>query len=148
MDRTVALLLTLLVGLIVAAQPPANSQLARHVGDLGAAFTSLVISAAIVGVLLVIAGDPGRLTGNLGSIRPEHVIGGIAGAAIVLVSLITVRQLGAGGVTAALVATQLTGSLVLDRLGVLGLAGSPITAPRIAGVVLLLGGTLLITSSA
>lgn len=148
MDRTLALLLTLLVGLVVAAQPPANSQLARHVGDLGAAFTSLVVSAAIVGVLLVVAGDPGRLTGNLSSIRPEHVIGGVSGAAVVLVSLIAVRSLGAGGVTAALVATQLTGAIALDRLGVLGLTGSPITPTRIAGVVLLLGGTVLVTSSA
>lgn len=147
MDRTVALVLTLLVGLLIAAQPPANGQLAGHVGDLGAAFTSLLISAAIVGVLLVVAGEPGRLTGGLGEIRPEHLIGAAAGAAVVLVSLIAVRSLGAGGVTAALVATQLIGSMILDRMGAFDLDGNPITAQRLAGAVLLLGGTALVTTS-
>lgn len=147
MDRTAAVIATLLVGLLVAAQPPANGELARHVGALGAAFTSLVISTVVVGVLLVLAGEQGRLAGGLSAIRPEHVLGGLAGAAVVLVSLIAVRSLGAGGVTAALVATQITGAIVLDRLGVLGLDGSPITLPRVAGVVLLLGGTALVTAS-
>jgi transporter family-2 protein len=147
MDRTTALIASLIVGLLVAAQPPANAELGKHVGDLGAAFVSLVISLVIVGVLLLAVGDVGRLTSGLGHIRPEHALGGLAGAAVVLVSLVAVRSLGAGGVTAALVATQLIGSVVLDRLGVLGLEGSPITLPRVAGVALLIGGTVLVTSS-
>ena len=52
MDRGPALAVTLVVGALVAFQPPANAQLARLVGDLGAAFTSLLFSTAIVGVLL------------------------------------------------------------------------------------------------
>src|SRR3954471_19900327 len=106
MDRLAALVATLAVGALVAFQPPANALLARHVADIGAAFTSLVISTVITGVLLLAVGDVGHLRG-LEHFRPEYALGGIAGAAIVLVSLITVRQLGAGGVVAALVATQL-----------------------------------------
>jgi transporter family-2 protein len=147
MDRTTALTASLLVGLLVAAQPPANAELGKHVGDLGAAFVSLAISLLIVSVLLLMAGDVGRLTSGLAHIRPEHALGGLAGAAVVLVSLIAVRSLGAGGVAAALVATQLIGAVILDRLGVLGLDGSPITLQRVAGVVLLLGGTVLVTSA-
>ncbi len=147
MDRTTAIVLTGLVGLLVAAQAPANGQLGKEVGDLGAAFVSLAIALVIVAVLLVTVGDVGRFTGGLGRIRPEHVLGGVGGAAVVLVSLIAVRSLGAGGVTAALVATQLVGSIVLDRLGVLGLDGSPITLQRVMGVTLLLGGMVLVTTS-
>jgi transporter family-2 protein len=145
MDRALALFLTLLVGGMVAFQPPANALLARHVGDLGAAFTSLLLSTLIVGVLLVAAGEVSQLRGLTG-FRPEHALGAIAGAAIVLVSLVTVRSLGALGVTAALVVMQLTVSAVIDRFGILGLDETPLSPARVAGVVLLIAGTLLVTS--
>lgn len=145
MDRAIALVATLFVGGLVAFQPPANALLARHVGDLGAAFTSLLLSTAIVGVLLVIAGDVGHLRG-LDGFRIEHALGGIGGAAIVLVSLIAVRTLGALGVAAALVATQLAVSAVLDRAAVLGLDGTPLSTARITGIALLVVGTLLVVS--
>ena len=66
MDRGVAIGLTLLVGGLVAFQPPVNERLSRHVGDLGAAFTSLTISWLIVAVLLVAAGEVGSLRGISG----------------------------------------------------------------------------------
>lgn len=125
MDRVTAVVLTLLIGGLVAFQAPANALLARIVSDLGAAFVSLALSTSIVGVLLVAVGDLGEL-GGISGFKPEHLLGGISGAAIVAVSLITVRSLGAGGVTAALVAMQLIVSAILDRFGVLGLHRSPL----------------------
>lgn len=145
MDRATALVITLLVGALVAFQPPANALLARIVGDLGAAFVSLAFSTVIVGVLLVTVGDPDQLRG-LSGFKAEHLIGGIAGAAIVVVSLVTVRSLGAGGVTAALVASQLIVSAILDRLGVLGLDKTGLGWQGWIAVVLLLAGTLLMTT--
>ncbi len=145
MDRLAALIGTLAVGALVAAQPPANAALARHVGDLGAAFLSLFISTAIVGVLLVAFGDPGRLSG-ISAFRPEHAIGGIAGAAIVAVSLVTVRTLGAGGLTALLVAGQLVVAVVLDRFGVLGLPQVSLDWSRGLGLGLIIAGAVLVTS--
>lgn len=145
MDRNLALVATLAVGALVAFQPPANALLAREVGDLGAALTSLLVSVAIVGVLLVVVGDPREL-GGLRDLRPVHLLGGLAGAAIVLVSLITVRSLGAGGVTAALVATQLAVSALSDRFGWVGLEPSPLTPAKLLGIGLLLAGTWLVTT--
>jgi bacterial/archaeal transporter family-2 protein len=145
MDRLLAVTLTLCVGGLVAFQPPANALLARHVGDLGAAFASLVISTAIVGSLLVTVGDPGDL-GRLPKPRLEYVIGGIAGAAIVYVTIVTVKSLGAGGVAAALVCAQLVVAALIDRLGWLGLDETPLNAHRLAGMALLIAGTLLLTT--
>lgn len=145
MERLLALAATLAVGALVAFQPPVNAMLARHVGDLGAAFTSLLVSTLIVGVLLVAAGDVGELSG-LSEYRPVHLIAGVAGAAIVLVSLITVRTLGAGGVAAALVGTQLIASALLDRAGAFDLDQAPVTSSRVLGIVLLIAGTLMVTS--
>jgi bacterial/archaeal transporter family-2 protein len=140
-----ALLATFAAGALVAAQPPANNQLSKHVGSIGAAFTSALTSAALLGALVVAGGHAGEL-GGLRHIRPEHALGGLAGAAIVLVSLVAVRTLGAGGVVAAAVAGQLTIAAVLDRLGVLGLDRTDITPLRLVGMGLMIAGTLALTS--
>lgn len=144
MDRLAALISTLVAGGLVALQPPANSSLAAHVGDLGAALVSLLISTAIVAVLLVTVGDAGRLSG-IGGFRPEHLLGGISGAAVVTISLITVRSLGVGGVIAALVAAQLIVSLIIDRLGLFGLHELALSWSRLLGAALVIAGTILVT---
>jgi bacterial/archaeal transporter family-2 protein len=145
MSRALALVATLITGGLVAAQPPANELLSRHVSVLGAAFVSLALSTLIVGVLLVFAGDPSALSG-LQHFRPVHALGALGGAAIVTVTIVAVRHLGAGGVTAALVTVQLTVSVVLDRLGLLGLEGHAISLPRVAGIGLLFLGTWLVVA--
>jgi transporter family-2 protein len=144
MERALAIIATLAAGALVAFQPPANAQMAKFVGNLGATFVSLLISLAIIAVLLVVFGSPSDL-GNIGQLKPEHLLGGIAGAAIVGVSLVTVGPLGAGGVVAVTVCTQLIVSAYLDRAGVLGLAGEAITLTQLTGFVLLIAGTLLVT---
>jgi transporter family-2 protein len=144
MDRAVALILALAAGGLVAFQPPANAQLGHHVGDYGATFVSLLISFVIVTVLLFVTGQQGRLSG-LSGFRPEYALGGIAGASIVAISLITVRPLGAGGVTAALVAGQLVVSVVIDKLGILGLREVQLGWERVLGVALVIAGALLVT---
>ena len=144
MSRTTALICTLVAGGVVALQPPANAALANHVGDIGAAFLSAVITVTIVGLLLVTIGHPGRLSG-LGPFKPLYALGGIGGATVVIVSLIAVRPLGAGGVTALLVTAQLFVSLVADRFGWLGLHQVGIGPARVLGLALVIGGTVLIT---
>ena len=145
MDRGVAILLTLIAGALVALQPPANASLAKHVGNLEATLVSLLISVTIISLLLAFSGGFSGLSG-ITQFRPEHVLGGIAGAAIVFVSIVTVKPLGAGGVAAATVATQLIGSALLDRFGVLDLERVGLSATRMTGIALLVVGTVLVTS--
>jgi transporter family-2 protein len=144
--RPVAVICTLAAGLLVGLQPAANASLAKHVGDLGAAFVSLVIATAIIGVLLVAAGRPGQLTG-VTSIKPEHLIGALGGAAVVSLGLIAVKPLGAGSVIALLVAGQVVTSIAADRLGWFGVHHIGLSAGRLAGVALVIAGTLLVTRS-
>jgi len=73
-----------------------------------------------------------------------YLLGGVLGAVYVTTALVAVRSLGAGGVTAATIAGQLTLSLVIDQLGILGVDKQPITWERVLGVLLLALGTLLI----
>lgn len=143
MERALAVLATAAVGALIAFQPPVNSQLAKHTSVLGAAFVSTAISAVVMGLILAAAGGYGELR-NLASTPVGYMTGGLLGAALVSVSLVTVRTLGAGGVVAATVSAQLIVSALLDRLGVLGLERIGLTPMRIAGFVLLLAGTGLV----
>jgi transporter family-2 protein len=63
----------------------------------------------------------------------------------VTIGLIAVRPLGAGGVIALLVAGQLLIAVLADRFGWFGLHVVGLGAGRIAGLVLVIAGTLLIT---
>lgn len=146
MDKVLAVLATLAVGGLIAFQPPVNSQLAKHTSILGAAFISTAISAIVMGALFLVAGKAGEL-GRLGDVPLGYLVGGLLGAALVTVTLVTVRTLGAGGVVAATVSSQLIVSALLDRAGVLGLERVGLSPLRLAGFALLLAGTAFVTAS-
>ena len=99
--------------------------------------------AYTLAALVVLSGRASGLSSTF-DVRWYYLLGGILGAAYVFAALSTVGSIGAGGVAAATITGQLTMSVVIDRLGILGLEQTPITAPRVIGVVLLLAGTYLI----
>ena len=145
MSKELAVLVTVAAGGLVAAQPPVNNIVSKKVGTLGAVSVNFLVGTAIVLVVTFLFADGFK---NVEGVETPAwyywVFGGLAGVAIVLTSLVTVRHLGAGGVTAAVIAGQLTLSIVLDRLGVLGLDERAITAPKLLGVALLAAGTVLV----
>jgi bacterial/archaeal transporter family-2 protein len=143
-SKELAVLATVAAGGIVAAQAPVNNVLSHRVGTFGAVSVNFLVGTVLVLVVTF---------AFAGGIRAEEVespawyywvFGGLAGVAIVLTTLITVRELGAGGVTAATIAGQLTLSVVLDRLGVLGLDERAITWDKLLGIALLAAGTVLV----
>ena len=144
MDRGLAVLVAATVGGLVAAQAPLNSELARTVGGLQAASIALALSFACVAALTALTGGLGGL-GRAGD-APWHVVvgGGVIGGLYVASIVWTVRALGAGGLTAATVGGQLAVAVMIDHFGWLGVARSPVTAAKLAGVGLLALGTWLV----
>jgi bacterial/archaeal transporter family-2 protein len=143
-DKTlVAALATIAVGGLIALQAPINSGLGRATGTLPAAAISFTVGTTLLITIVLVSGQAYKVSG-IADLRPYYLIGGMLGAAYVTTVLLTVRTLGAGGVTAATVSGQLTTSVIIDRLGILGLEKTPITAGRIAGILLLFAGTLLV----
>ena len=144
MSKELAVLATVAAGGMVAAQPPINNVLSHKVGSLGAASVNFLVGTLLI--LVLTFAFEGGLKGSEGVASPAWyywVFGGVAGVAIVLTTLITVRELGAGGVTAAVIAGQLTLSVVLDRLGALGLEERAITWDKVLGIALLAAGPVL-----
>jgi bacterial/archaeal transporter family-2 protein len=142
-DRGAAVVLTAAVGGLIALQAPINSVLGKAVGTWQAATVSFAIGTAALVVIAMIAGGFGQL-GEARHLSWYYLTGGLLGAAYVTSVLVTVRTLGAGGVTAATIAGQLTAAVVVDQLGILGVAKHPFTAARAAGIVLLGLGTYLV----
>jgi bacterial/archaeal transporter family-2 protein len=146
MDRGVAVILTALVGGLVALQAPINSGLGRHTGSLPAAFVSFGLGTLILLVIVIASGDTDGLRSTF-DVSWYYLVGGVLGAAYVTVALLSVRTIGAGGVAAATITGQLTTAVVIDRLGILGLERVPLSTTRIAGIALLLAGTFLVVRS-
>ena len=144
MDRGAAVFLTAAVGGLIALQAPINSLLGRAVGTWQAAVVSFAIGTLLLAGIVTLAGGGWGGLGELRGLPWYYLVGGVLGAAYVTTVLVTVRSLGAGGVTAATITGQLTMSLVVDQLGVLGLGRQPITFERVLGVALLAAGTYLI----
>ena len=144
MSRGLAVLLAVAAGGFVGMQAPINARLGRQIGSLQAATVSFLVGTA---ALLLIAGIS---SGGLGGIAHAPrapwwaLIGGLLGAFFVVVALLTVRTLGASGLTAIVVAGQLAVAVAIDRFGLFGIAKQHIAAPRAIGLVLLLVGVVLV----
>jgi bacterial/archaeal transporter family-2 protein len=143
-DRGVAVVLTASAGGLIALQAPINSTLGRSVGTFQAAFLSFVVGTI---ALAIVAGLARGGLGQLGEVRGlswYYLIGGLLGAVYVSTVLVTVRHLGAGGVTAATIAGQLTLSVIVDHFGWLGVDRQAISPARVAGILLLVAGVALV----
>jgi len=144
MSRVAAVLLAGGAGALVGMQAPINARLGRGVGSLQAATLSFVVGTVALLLITTIA------HGGLGGFSPTGgipwwaFIGGLLGATYVTVAILTVRTLGATGLTAAVITGQLAISLVIDRYGLLGIPRHPLAAHRLLGLALLVGGVVLV----
>jgi transporter family-2 protein len=143
MDRGFAVLIMAMVGGCIALQAPINAGLGKSTGNFAAATVSFAVGTILLAGIVFASGKAGGLT-NAGHVEWYYLLGGALGAAYVFSALVLVSEIGAGAVAAATVTGQLTTSVVLDRIGFLGLDREPITLSRVLGVLLLLGGTYLI----
>jgi transporter family-2 protein len=140
------ILFALLAGAMLPIQFGINAQLATWVGgSLRAALVSFVVGAVglFVAVLFAARGWPDR-AGD----APWWVwTGGLLGAFYVLGSIVTAPKLGAATLVALILAGQAIASLLVDHYGLVGFEEHPVTALRIAGIVLLGGGVALVRLS-
>ena len=143
MKPGVAIALTAGAGGLVAMQAPINGVLGKAAGKLAAASISFVIGTAVLLAITAVTGSEVNL-GEAAKLPWYYFLGGLLGAAYVTTVLITVRTLGAGGVTAATIAGQLSLSVVLDRIGAFGRPETQVTVARVVGVALLAAGVFLI----
>ena len=146
MNEAVALALMVLGGATLAFQAPINARLSERVGPLPTVGVSMAVGTLLLGVAILVTGKAGGLT-RVGDVSPIYLMGGVAGAIFVLTTTATVRRIGAGGLSGAVVTGQLAAAvLIVDGLGMLWLDTVPVTVERLAGIGLLVVGALAVVS--
>ena len=148
MNRAAAIAASTVLAGSAAWQAPVNGRLGQSIGALPASVVSFSIGVLILaGAALIVVGPSGilEMPKQLRSVGIRHLTGGLIGASYVVVSLMTVNALGAGGLIAASVAGTLVGAVGIDWAGALGVRKTPPRPLRVAGVVLLVVGVVLVT---
>ena len=142
MPGLMPIIIVVLAGLGLAIQPPTNAALARVSGSVWlAALVSFTVGTAAL--LIVWAFDRTPLSALRGA--PWWAwLGGFYGAGFVAAIAFAAPRLGVATTLTMAIASQICTALVLDHFGLLGLRAAPVSPTKIAGVVLLLGGVLLI----
>ena len=142
-----AVTFTVLAGGAISLQSYLNGQLGKDIGSptVAAAINNGVAFVATIAIVLATRALP-RARARLRALgRPPvwHFLGGLGGAALVLVSAVAAPEVGVALLTVALVCGSTGGSLPVDAAG-LGPAGRrPITLPRVAGVLLAITATVI-----
>ena len=144
MSRTLAVLLAAGAGCLVGMQAPINSRLGRSVGSVQAATVSFMVGTAVLLIAVTFVNGGFGNFGQIGRAPWWALLGGLCGAVFVTIAIVTVRTLGASGLAAAVITSQLAVSVAIDRFGLLGIAKQPIGTPRIVGLVLLVMGVVLV----
>jgi transporter family-2 protein len=142
-DRGFIVLLTAVAGGLVALQAPINAGLGKATGGLPAALVSFSVGTLALAAIVVLSGKAGGL-GSTFDVSWYYLLGGLLGAVYVANALVAVTTIGAGGVAAATITGQLVTGVAIDRLGLFGLDQVPLSAERVAGIALLLAGTVLL----
>jgi len=138
-------LVAFVAGLMLTVQVGLNATLGRAVGNIRFAVLSN-FTVGLIGILIyvVAARDAWPTRQVLAAVPMWAWCGGLLGAFYVAVATLVGPRIGAAALLALTVLGQLMASLLVDQFGWLGFPLQPLSATRIAGALLLLGGVGLI----
>lgn len=139
-------LLGVLAGAFLALQAPVNAELSRGLGlPVAAAAISFLAGAVVLaGISAAIVRVEGLSLDWRAPAPWLFVAGGCLGGGYVTIATLLVPRAGAMATMAFIVTGQLLGGMVIDRLGLLGVAVREISVGRAAGAMLLVAGALMI----
>ncbi|MEP6944555.1 MAG: DMT family transporter [Acidobacteriota bacterium] len=139
------LLLAVVAGAMMPTQAAINNKLAVVVDSpILAAFISFFVGTLGLLVYLVVSGTP---LGNIASIReapPITWVGGLLGAFFVTATVVLVPRIGVAMAFSLIIAGQMLVTLVIDHFGLLGVPVKEISLVRVAGILLITAGVVLI----
>ena len=142
------LLLAVTAGAVVPFQSAINANLGRGLGHpLWATLASLLVSILVLLPVILALRLPLPSLGFISKAPLWMWTGGAFGVCFISLALVLLPKLGASGFIALAMAGQILASLLLDHFGLFGLVERQLTAPRLLGVLMLIGGVVLIQFS-
>ncbi|GAC1342183.1 MAG: DMT family transporter [Candidatus Dormibacteria bacterium] len=143
--RFLVALVALGVGAVLPFQAGINAELRRTLGSpINAAVVSFAVGTVALGLVSLATRQAWTPLVALSSAPPWIWLGGICGAFYVASAIVLVPRIGAGSTVALSIAGQVLTSLVIDALGLVRLPVHPISALRLLGALLVVGGAVLV----
>ena len=143
MNLILVLALSLVCGMMIAAQAAINTELSRHLGSpAGAVLVSLATSAVLMLPFALAQGGRLRLEA-LGTAPWWAWIGGAAGAAFLTAGLLFSPRIGVALFLMTAMAGQLLAAALIDHHGLFGMSVRAIDLPRVVGLLLVFAGILV-----
>ena len=134
------------VGMLLPFQAGINAQLKGFLGNpVQAALLSFMVGTTLLLVLALCMRLPLPADKVLAGMPWwAWVVGGVCGAIYITMVILLTPRLGASTTFGLIISGQLIMSMVLDHFGAVGFAVHPINPWRVAGVLLLILGVILI----
>lgn len=138
-------MIALLAGAMMPTQAATNNKMAAFVDSpVLAAFISFFVGTIALFAYILISGIP---LGNLAGAKDATAIawiGGLLGAFFVAATVTLVPRLGVAMSFSLIIAGQMMVTILIDHFGLLGVEVKPISFARIAGILLITAGVVLI----
>lgn len=144
MQKTLLIVLTLVMGAILPIQAALNGKLMRTFGHPVIGATISFLTGTIALLIYAFSIRAGVQLSLARETQWYHWVGGLIGAVYVTGIIVLIPRLGAGLAFALIVSGQLMMSVLMDHYGWLGIPVNPISWTKILGFVLLVAGVLLI----
>lgn len=136
--------LALLAGALLPLQALINARLGHATtGGLFASACSFAVGTIGLALALLLTRQALPSLDTVARLPPWIWLGGLFGAAFVVVATLAIPRIGASSLVALVVLGQMAASLALDHFGILQ-QPKPIDLLRVIGALLIIGGVLLV----
>jgi transporter family-2 protein len=141
----IPMILAATAGISLVVQQALNTNLRAALNSAAwSGFMSYFIGVICMAALALALQDPIPSVATAARIPWFAWSGGLFGAIFVALAIFLIPQLGAAAFFALLIAGQMLGSIAFDHFGLLGVPVHPVSAVRVIGAALLVGGVVLI----
>jgi transporter family-2 protein len=139
------ILIALLAGAMMPTQAATNNRMASVVeSPILAALLSFLVGTIALFAYALLTGEPISNLALAKNAPPIAWIGGLLGAFFVAAAVTLVPRLGVAMTFSLIIAGQMVATLIIDHFGLLGVPVKEISFTRIAGILLITGGVILI----
>jgi transporter family-2 protein len=145
--RLLLIVLMIAAGFCIAIQGAVNSRLRLAVESPVLSSAISFLSGGLVLVCLMATGALGGTGTGLRGMQaapPWAFLGGVLGIGYVLGNILAIPRLGAVATICSAITGQIAGSYLVDMFGWFGVNKLPFSSTRLAGIVLLMVGVILV----
>lgn len=138
-------LMALAAGAVLPVQALINGRLSAGVGGAFLAGNiSFFVSALVLALIQLGMNQPLPSLAQVSAIPPWAWIGGALGTVYIVGSIISVGAIGTTSAICLVIAGQIAAALIVDRFGLLGAVGHPLTLFRLFGACLVVVGAVIV----